>query len=80
MSAYTLRIPDDLMREAKRIAEENNTSLNQFFLSAIAERVGVERTQRLFSSFAARADFDAFQRMMKRVPDVPPVPGDEIDA
>jgi hypothetical protein len=79
MSAYTLRIPDDLMREAERAAAAGKVSLNQFLLSAIAERVGAERTHRLFAELAKRADPAALQSILDRVPDVPPVPGDEIE-
>jgi predicted transcriptional regulator len=78
MSTYSLRIPDDLMNEAKQLAESNSTSLNQFFLSAIAERVGAERTRQHFAALAARADAAAFRNIMARVPNRRPLRGDEI--
>ena len=40
MSSFSLRIPDDLMEEAKKPAAENSTSLNQFFLVTIAAKIG----------------------------------------
>lgn len=79
MTAYSLHIPDDLLQDAKEIAKQSNTPLDQFFLSAIAERIGAERTKRLFQSLAAHADFDTFQKILDRVPDTLPVPGDEVD-
>lgn len=95
MSAYTLNIPDDLMREAEQLAKVNNASVNDILLTAIAdlqgcrkwrcckehspaERMGAERVQKIFSAFAKRADMEAVQRILDRVPDVAPVPGDEI--
>jgi hypothetical protein len=68
------------MRDAKDLAKRSDVSLNQFFLTAIAERVGAEQTQELFADLASRADFDAFQDILKRVPDTPPLPGDELAA
>ncbi len=79
MSTYSLRLPDDLMQKAKDAAKRNHTSLNQLFVSAIAERVGAERTERLFAAMAERADLAAFQRILDRVPDTPPVSGDELE-
>jgi|TARA_B100000315_G_scaffold246644_1_gene274216 hypothetical protein len=78
MSAYSLRIPASLMREAKDMAKRSEVSLNQFFLTAIAERVGAEQTRELFSDLASRADPDEFQRILNRVPDIPALPGDEL--
>src|SRR5690349_15753760 len=40
MSNYPLRLPDHIMADAKRLAEANGTSLNQFLSSLIAERLG----------------------------------------
>jgi hypothetical protein len=78
MSSYTLNIPDDLLREAEQLAKENNASLNELLLTAIAERVGIERTQRLFRKFSQHADANAFKKILDRVPNVPPVTGDEL--
>jgi hypothetical protein len=78
MSTYSLRIPEELMREAKRIARENDTSLNQFFLAAIAERVGTERARKVFATLAGRANPKAFRRILDRVPNAPPLRGDEL--
>lgn len=37
-----LRIPKSIHKQAAKFAEMDNTSLNQFFLTAVAARVGVE--------------------------------------
>ena len=77
MSAYKLPIPDDLLTEAKRVAAANDTSLDQFLVDAIAHSIDAERTRELFARHAAEADPAAFARVMKSVPDAPPLPGDE---
>ncbi len=71
MSSYSLRIPDDLMKEAKKLAKQNHTSLNQFFLAIIAEKIGEAKTKQYFESRAQLADTDAVQAILERVPDVP---------
>jgi predicted HicB family RNase H-like nuclease len=39
MSQYALRIPDSLAGYAKKLAREDNVSLNQFIVMALAEKV-----------------------------------------
>jgi len=80
MSTSSLRLPGDLMQKAKDAAKRNHTSLNRPFVSATAERVGAERTERLFAAMAERADFVAFQCILDRIPDTPSVPGDELES
>jgi uncharacterized protein (DUF433 family) len=40
MARYALNLPDDLKREAERLAEQQGVSLNQFILWSVAEKVG----------------------------------------
>ena len=47
-------------------------------LQAIAQKVEREKTRGVFSHYAARADFARFDALMTRVPDVDPLPGDEL--
>ena len=47
-------------------------------LQAIAQKVEREKTRGVFSHYAARADFARFDALMARVPDVDPLPGDEL--
>ena len=47
-------------------------------LQAIAQKVEWEKTRGVFSHYAARADFERFDALMARVPNVDPLPGDEL--
>ena len=38
----------------------------------------IENTKRIFQEYAAKADFDRFNALLARVPDVEPLPGDEL--
>lgn len=74
-STYPLRLPAYLMEQAKEVAEASGSSLNQFFVAAIAEKVGEVRAT--LKGRAARADVGKARAVLDRVPDAPPVPGDE---
>lgn len=78
MSNYPLRLPDHVMAEAKHLAEQNGTSLNQFLSSLIAERVGELRATANIRVRAERANPSAALAILTRVPDRPPLTGDEL--
>jgi uncharacterized protein (DUF433 family) len=40
MARYALNLPDELKREAERLADQQGVSLNQFILWSVAEKVG----------------------------------------
>jgi hypothetical protein len=80
MTQYALRVPDSLMSRARHLAEGEHTSLNQFFVTAIAEKLASLDTEDLLSKRAARADVPAFRRILKRVPSKPVThEGDRIE-
>ena len=79
MSQFSLRLPDSLMDEAKRLAEDDHVSLNQFFLSAISEKLGELKTRKFFQQRAQGADIDKALKILDSLPvDEPPIKGDEI--
>lgn len=78
MSNYPLRLPDNILSEAKALAARNGTSLNQFLVALIAERVGEMKALTAFQARAARGKADAALAVLAKVPDVPPVDGDEV--
>jgi hypothetical protein len=78
MSSYSLELPNELLEEIQQMAQANQLSLEEWFLSAIAQRLALEKTQQQFQHYARPADFARFDQMMARVPDVAPLPGDEL--
>ena len=62
MSNYTLRLLASLKAEAKKVAEEEGATLNQFINVAVAEKLAALRTARYFQERAAHADLKAFCR------------------
>lgn len=53
MSNYALRLPESLKSAAKRIAAEDDTTMNQFFVVAIAEKISAMETARFSEKRAA---------------------------
>lgn len=78
MSNYALRVPDSLLNAARRLAETDNTSMNQFFVTAIAEKVSAMETAKFFAQRGANADVEAYLSILEQAPDAMPSAGDEI--
>ena len=55
MSNYALRLPEFLKLAAKRIAAEDDTTMNQFFVVAIAEKISAMETAAFFEKRGATA-------------------------
>lgn len=77
-SNYALRLQRSLFEEVKRLAAEQNTTINQFINVAVAEKTAALRTEAWFRERAGRADLDAFDRILARGGGEPPRPGDEL--
>lgn len=56
MSNYALRLPESLKQAAKRIAAEDDTTMNQFFVVAIAEKISAMEAADFFTKRAALAN------------------------
>ena len=77
-TTYPLRLPKSLKQAVEQLSKEERTSINQFVATAVAEKVSALRTARFFADRRARADFKAFDRLMKRRGGQPPREGDRI--
>jgi hypothetical protein len=73
-----LRLPRSLKDAVERLSREDGTSINQFVATAVAEKVAALETARFFADRKARADFKAFDRILKRRRGEAPRRGDEI--
>ena len=75
---YPLRMPKSLKEAVERLSKEDRTSINQFVTTAVAEKVSALQTARFFADRKARADFKAFDKIMKRKGGKAPRAGDEL--
>lgn len=77
-TTYPLRLPRSLKEAVGRLSREDGTSINQFVATAVTEKVSALQTAKFFRDRKARADFRAFDKIMKRRGGKPPREGDEI--
>ena len=77
-STYPLRLPRSIKAEVERRAKEDGISINQFVATAVAEKLAVMNSATFFAERRNRADFKAFDRIMRRKGGEPPVPDDTI--
>lgn len=78
MANYALRVPESLFNYARVVAEEEQVSMNQFFVSAISEKVAAMKTMEYFQTRQARGNLDAFDAWLAKSPSAPPMAGDEL--
>ena len=67
MSSYALRLPESLKQAAKRIAAADDTTMNQFFVVAIAEKISAMETAKFFEQRAALASPEMAQAAWNKV-------------
>jgi hypothetical protein len=75
-STYPRRLPRSVKAEVERRAKADGTSINQFVATAVAEKLAAMNTAAFFAERRTRADFRAFDRLMRRKRGEPPRPDD----
>jgi hypothetical protein len=77
-STYPLRLPHSVKAEVERRAKAEGTSVNQFVATAVAEKLAAMNTAAFFAARRDRADFAAFDRLMRRKGGEAPRPEDKL--
>lgn len=77
MSTLSLRLPRSLHQKVRELADADEVSINQFIATAVAEKTAALLTVDYLEKRGRRASPAAFDRVLARVPDVPPARGDE---
>ncbi len=75
---YPLRLPQSLKQAVERLSREERTSINQFVSIAVAEKVSALQTATYFADRRTRADWKAFDKLMRRAGGSKPRQGDEL--
>lgn len=78
MSALSLRLPHSIHRHIKEIAQQDGVSINQFIVSAVAEKISAIMTEDYLMTRAKRAKRSELNTILARVPHRTPLPGDEL--
>ncbi len=78
MKTITANVPDYLAKLAAEAADKEKISLDQVVSLALASQVSAWQVRDDMATRAKRANLADFDRILDRVPDAPPVPGDEL--
>jgi hypothetical protein len=78
VQTYPLRLPVSLKAAVETLSKEDGTSMNQFVVCAVAEKISAMQTAAFFEKYRARANRATFRRIMNRKGGEPPRPGDEL--
>lgn len=77
MSTFALRLPDSLYAHARKLAEQDQASLNQFITVAVAEKVSAMNAVAFFAERANGAQAPDLAAFLAQVPDRAPLPDDD---
>jgi hypothetical protein len=77
MSALSLRLPESLHRKIRELAARDAVSINQFIATAVAEKTATLLAVEYLDTRGRQGNRRLFDRVLARVPDVPPISGDE---
>jgi len=77
MSTVSVQLPDSLHEKMQELAARDHISVDQFTTVAVAEKMSALLTSDYLRERARRGSRSKFERVLAKVPDVAPVPGDE---
>ncbi len=78
MSAITIRLPSSVHETIKDLAKRDGISVNQFIASAAAEKMASFLTVDHLKREAAKGSRKDFDKLLRKVLNVAPMPGDEL--
>ncbi len=78
MTTLSIRVPDSLHRAIKELASKDGYSMNQFLITAAAEKLSALETVNYLRERAKRAKLKDFDLLLARVPDTDTDSGDEL--
>ena len=78
MSTLSVRLPNSLHRQLRELAEREGVSMNQLISSAVGEKLASLLTLDLLRDRAAQGRRATFDRVLRRVRDVPPEERDTL--
>ena len=77
-STYPLRLPLSLRAAVEQLSRQDGTSINQFVVTAVAEKVSAMKTAAFFEERKSKTDREVFRRVLSRKGGEPPRSGDEL--
>lgn len=78
MSTISLRLPTSLHNAARKIAKQEQISINQLIMLAIAEKLSVLGAEDIIEERAKRGSKKKFLSVLKKAPNVKPEAEDTL--
>lgn len=78
VQTYPLRLPISLKAAAESLSKEDGTSMNQFVVTAVAEKVSALHTAAFFEKYRSKGDRATLRKILNRKGGEVPRPGDEL--
>ncbi|MBR4630282.1 MAG: hypothetical protein IKO57_07555 [Treponema sp.] len=76
MNTLNLQIPDSYHTAVQNISVKDNISINQFIISAIAEKIAAFETRDYLEARAEKGSRKDFMAVLNKVPAIPPAEQD----
>ncbi len=78
MTAISLRLPQSLHDAARRLANQEGTSINQLVTLALAEKISALETSQYLANRAKRGKRDKFRRVLSKISAARPHKADRL--
>jgi hypothetical protein len=78
MSTLSIRLPNSLHQNAKRLAMDEGVSINQLISSALAEKLSALDTERYLNERSQRGKQVDIDAILAKIPSTKPDPEDRI--
>jgi hypothetical protein len=78
MKKVQLRVPNDILEQARAAADEERVTLDHLILSYIAEGLDQRTSLKMMRARARRADPESALAILDRIEGMPPERGDEM--
>ena len=73
-----IEIPDALAKQTSELAARQHVSVNQVVVAALTAQISAAATRPSVAERAQRVNWQKVDEILDRVPNVPPLPGDEL--
>ena len=78
MTTMSIRLPESLHKGIRDVAQQEGISINQFVVTAVAEKMSALLTEQYLQERAAKASRDEYEAALAEVPDVEPEEYDRL--
>ena len=78
MSTISLRLPDSLHESVRKLAKEDNISINQFVATALAEKMSALKTEEYLMARSEKGNKRKFNNVLSKVKNIEPNKEDKL--